>query len=217
MAIVFLGNSGAARECYWILRLCQEHDPGTPPFKGFLAWHGFPDNLHELSCYSLGNSDTYSLEPEDRFVIALGKPSLRRAAYAWLKERGARFHTLIHPNVYICPSATYGEASIFTGGCAILANVSIGNCNYFNGSITAGHDSVIGDFNVFNLCTHLFGNVRIGNGNLTSPQTLLLQNSRIGSCNTFAPASVVYRGCGDYCHMAGNPALIERRLEHDHA
>lgn len=212
MAIVFIGNSGAARECYWVLRQAQEADKATPPFKGFLAWRGHKGDLRELEGLSLGGSDGYEQEAGDQFVIAIGDPGLRADAFAWLKARDARLYTLRHPDSYICPSAEVGEGNILTKGCVILANARVGSCNYLNGGVSLGHDCVVGDCNTLNLGAHLFGGARLGSRNLLSPQTLLLQRARVGSRNTFAPGSVVYRGCGDDCHMAGNPALIERRL-----
>lgn len=213
MGLVFVGNSGAARECYWVLEQARKLDQRTPPFKGFLAWHNYRGQLCDLEQFFLGNSDEYNFKPDDQFVIAVGKPSLRKEIYSWLIEKGAKFFTLIHPDTYICPSAVIGEANIFAGKCSILANARIGNANFFNGGISVGHDSIIGNANTCNLLTSFFGESHVGNCNHFAPFTLILEHSRIGSHNSFAPGSVVYRGCGDYCHMSGNPALIERRLK----
>lgn len=216
MAIVFIGNSGAARECYWIWRQMRDHDPATPPFRGFLAWHEHPDNLRELAGLSLGNADAHTVAAEDQYVIAVGMPALRLEIYTWLKERNARFFTLKHPSVYLCPTASIGVANIFASACAVMANACIGDANFFNGAVTAGHDTVIGNANTCNLHTHFFGDVHVGDVNHFAPMTLVLEHSRIGSHNVFAPGAVVYRGCGDHCLMSGNPAIIERRLGAPH-
>lgn len=212
MSLFFVGNSGAARECYWVWHQAKAQDPAVPTFKGFFSWRGYKDNLCDLEKYSLGEMLDHTPREGELYVIAVGKPQLRLEIYNWLKEKGVAFYTLRHPDVYICPTARIGEANIFASHCCILDNTTIGDANYFNGAITVGHDSIIGNANMCNQNTTFSGAVRVGDCNHFAPYTLVLEHSRIGHHNTFAPASVVYRGCGDYCHMAGNPALIEHRL-----
>lgn len=212
MGVVIVGNSGAARECYWLLRVAREADAATPPFKGFLSWKGYAGQLCELEHFALGSSDDYRPAGDDLFVIGIGKPALRLAVYAWLKSFNARFHTLKHPDVYICPSAIVGEGNIFQRDCAVQPNARIGNANFFNGSVIVGHDAIIGNGNTFNLRVGISGHVSIGDANQMAPHSIVLENAKIGSWNVLAPGAVVYKGCKDHCLMAGNPALLEKRL-----
>ncbi len=211
MSVVIIGNSGAARECYWLLRTMQEADNNTPAFKGFLAWKGYAGQLCELEQYSLGDSEEYQVEPEDLFVIGIGKPVLRMDVYNWIKKHEAQLYTLKHPNVYICPSATVGEGNIFQRDCVVQANASIGNANFFNGGVIIGHDATIEDGNTFNLHTGISGDARIGSANQFAPRSVLLEHANVGNWNVFGPGAVVYKGCKDHCLMTGNPALIEKR------
>lgn len=211
MGVVIVGNSGAARECYWLLRVAREADEKVPPFKGFLAWKGYAGQLCELARFSLGSSQDYQPAHDDLFVIGMGKPALRLAAYAWLKSLQARFYTLMHPNAYVCPSAVVGEANIFQRDCVVQANAGIGNANFFNGGVIVGHDAVIGDGNTFNLYTGISGNVRLGNANQLAPGCVVLEHAKIGNWNIFAPGAVIYKGCRDHCLMSGNPALVDKR------
>lgn len=219
MRVVIIGNSGAARECYWLLRLVQEADKSTPPFKGFLAWNGYAGQLCELEHLSLGDAETYTPEPGDLFVIGIGKPALRMEVHGWLVRRHLELFTLKHPDVYICPSASMGTGNIFQRDCVVQANATIGNANYFNGGIIVGHDAAIGDGNTFNLRTAISGHARIGDGNQFAPQCMVLEHAKIGNWNVFAPGTAIYKGCRDHCLMAGNPALVERRScqEGEHA
>lgn len=211
MGVVIVGNAGAARECYWLLRLVQETEPDAPPFKGFLAWQGYAGELHELAAFSLGSSAAYRPGPADMFVIGMGKPALRMAVLTWLRELGAKMYTLKHPNVYICPSAHIGQGNIFQRDSVVLANARVGDANYFNGGTVIGHDAGIGSANTFNLRTGISGHARVGDGNQFAPQCIVLENAKIGSWNIFAPGAVVYKGCRDHTLMLGNPALAERR------
>lgn len=186
----------------------REHDPACPPFKGFLAWKGYRGNLGELAALELGDSGTYRPLAEDMFAIGIGGADLRQKIFRHYKALGARFYTLCHPNVWICPSAKIGKANVLHSGCYVGPDAVIGDGNYLNGSVIIGHDAEMGDFNVLNILTLLGGAARMKDLNQFAPNCQLLPKARIGSRNVLAPASVVYKGCGDDCLLAGNPALI---------
>lgn len=203
--VVMIGNSGAGRECYWLLQDVMKADSAVS-FKGFLSFEGFAGDLKELSAHALGSDDAYSIQPNDVFVIAIGDPHLRLKAYAKWKARGAQFFTLIHPSATINETAAVGEANIFTRDCYISCNVSIGNANFFNGQVSVGHDCSIGDANFFGPYSLLLSNNRIASCNLLGARSVLLPGAKIGNGNTLAAGAYVYKGCRDNCVMAGNPA-----------
>ena len=90
--VLIIGNSGAARECYWILRDVLENAPSLTAyynFGGFFDWKGYPGDLKELHSLYRGNIDQHAIQNDDLFVIGVGKPALRREIFLSLKERGA--------------------------------------------------------------------------------------------------------------------------------
>ena len=146
--LFIIGNSGAARECYWIFEDMLQADSAlrqTHSFGGFLAWRGFPANLRSLAGLLRGEAEAHELSENDRFAIGIADPAIRRAVFESFKARDARFMTLRHPWTDISPTASIGEANIFQRGSTVFCDVTVGNANYFNGAVNLSHDVVVGD------------------------------------------------------------------------
>jgi acetyltransferase-like isoleucine patch superfamily enzyme len=205
-SVLIIGNSGAARECYWLLRDVMQQQ-GDLSFKGFLSFEGYLGELRELSDLQLGVDDTYVPVADDVFVIGIGAPDLRMKAFCKWKERGAEFFTLVHPVCTIQSGVTLGEANIFACASYISCNTSLGSANYFNGSVVVGHDVTLGDANFFAPFSFVGGDVRIGSRNSFGVRSTVLAKARIGNDNTIAPGAFVYKGCRNNTIMSGNPAL----------
>ena len=202
--VVIIGNSGAARECYWNAR---DMLGDAFRFRGFLSFEGFPGKLKELSGLEIGDDDAYSPAAGDEFVIGVGDPALRAKAYAKWKGRRARFLTLIHPFSSIPAGTDMGEGNIITCACHFSCNVTLGNANYCNGNVVLGHDVRVGDANFFGAFSLIMGEAVIGSQNSFGIRAAVLPGAAIGDGNTIAPGAYVYKGCGNGRLMAGNPAL----------
>ena len=204
--VLIIGNSGSARECYWLLQDVLQEQSGLA-FKGFLSFEGYTGDLRELAALELGVDDSYDPCDDDIFIIGIGLPALRLKAFAKWKEKGARFMNLIHPTVKLVGEISLGEANILAHGCHISCNSALGDANYCNGSVVVGHDSHIGHGNFFAPFSIVLGEARIGSGNSFGVHSVVLAGAKIGNHNTIAPGAYVYKGCGDNAVMAGNPAL----------
>ena len=204
--VVIIGNSGAARECHWLLGDIAQHEPDLA-FKGFLAFEGYAGDLRGLSHLQLGNDDDYVPEPGDVFVIGIGEPKLRQNAFDKWKQRGAAFINLIHPFTRIHQDVQIGEANIVSCACSIACGSVIGNANYLNGAIILGHDVRIGNANFFAPGVIAIGEVSIGSRNSFGVHSTVLAKAKIGNDNTIAPGAFIYKGCRHNTIMAGNPAL----------
>lgn len=204
--LIIIGNSGAARECYWLARECMRAGARFE-FKGFLALDGYPDNLKGLAAWSLGNDDAYEPAPDDIFAIGIGAPALRRRAYRKWRRRGAVFTNLVHPAARIVGDVNLGDANIIACNSYISCDASLGCANYLNGSVTVAHDVKIGDFNFFAPFSMALGGATVGNGNNFGVYAVLLPGARVGDDNVIAPGAYLYKGCGSNALLAGNPAL----------
>jgi len=203
--VIIIGNSGAARECHWLLGEVAQREPDLA-FKGFLAFEGYAGDLRGLSHLQLGNDDEYLPENDDVFVIGIGEPKLRQKAFGKWKQRGAAFINLIHPFTTIPQGTLMGEANIVSCACFLSCNAVIGDANYLNGDIILGHDACVGDANFFAPGFIALGEVRIGSRNAFGVRSVVLAKAEIGNDNTIAPGAFVYKGCRDNAIMAGNPA-----------
>lgn len=203
--LVFIGNSGAARECYWLAREIIGH--GEPLLiKGFLSFEGHPPNLRDLSDLLLGNDDNYQLADNDVLAIGIGNPALRRKAFLKWKKRGGRFANLVHPAATLVHDVAMGEGNIICSGSYLSCNTSIGDANYLNGTVVIGHDARIGDFNFFGPFSMILGSATVGSGNTVGVRTTIMEAATVGDDNILAPGACLYKGCGNRRVMTGNPA-----------
>lgn len=208
--VCIAGNSGAARECYWIFHDLVESSPGLKnyyTFAGFYSWNDFQGDLKELAPLYRGPLEAHAPEPEEVYVIGIGDPELRQAVFLWLKERRANLMNLIHPWTYICPSVELGEGNIFQRGCTVYANAVIGNGNYINGAVNIAHDAQIGDFNFLAPYAIILGGASIGSLNHLAPHAVILEHTHMGNHNSLAPCSVLFKNCRDNARLSGSPAL----------
>lgn len=209
-----IGNSGAARECYWLFRDMLSADirlEKSCEFAGFLGWRGYESNLKTLAELFRGEALDYMPGRADEFVIGVGDPQLRADIWLTMKERGAKFFTLVHPWSDITPSAIIGEANIFQRGSTVFCDAVIGNANYLNGAVNISHDARLGDANFLGPYTLVLGGCRIGSRNLLSVRSTLLPGARIGDDNIVTPGSFIYKGCGNRRRLTGNPAIPANR------
>lgn len=206
LRLLILGNSGAGRECHDVL---QELLPLRPDlcFEGFLSFEGYPGSLGPLQHLQKGTDDEYAFAPDTAVILGLGDNQLRRRALAKLRSRGARLFNLIAANVHLAEDVRLGEGNVLARGCHLAPGVSMGDANYLNGSICLGHDVSLGSYNFFGPFSAMLGGSVMGDANSLGTHGVVLERARIGSGNSIAPGSYVYKGCGDNCYYAGNPAL----------
>lgn len=210
-----IGNSGAARECYWLYRdmcLASSSLEEEYVFQGFLSFENFPSNLASLTPFFKGEALDMPITKDDFFIIGIGSPKLRDKIYKTMKSRNASFFTLIHPTADINPTANIGEGNIFQRGTTVFCDARLGNANYLNGAVNLSHDAVVKDANFFGPFSLVLGGAKVGSRNLFAVHSLLLPNARIGNDNNLAPGAIVYKGCGNFRTLAGNPAIIQNTI-----
>lgn len=206
-----IGNSGAARECYWLYRdmiAASASLEAEISFGGFLGWEHYSPNLASLSSFFRGEAVDMPLCADDLFSIGIGSPILRDKIYHEMKKRGVSFFTLLHPTADINPTAKIGEANIFQRGTTVFCDAKLGNANYLNGAVNLSHDVVIGDSNFFGPFSLVLGAASAGSRNSLAVRATLLPHAQIGDDNILAPGAIVYRGCGNSRRLEGNPAII---------
>lgn len=196
--IICIGGQGFIKECIYYLSLKDD-----VKLKGLVSYDSFIPDVKNINY--LGKIDDYTIEDNDYFIICAGAPDLRAEIYHKLKEKKAKFYTLLHKTV-LNDTVKIGEANIFVE-CRLTVDIEIGNGNLFNIGATVGHDAKIGDFNFIAPYVQVLGNGKVGSKNSIGTHSCLLPGSKIGNGNKIAPLSAIYKGCKDNCYMLGNPAL----------
>ena len=109
--IIILGASGFGRET---LRLIENINEVSPSWNilGFLDDN--PKALDGVECeYGIiGSIKEWQPQPDQWLACALAFPEVKRKVVELLKERGAQFATLIHPNAVINPRSYIGEGTL---------------------------------------------------------------------------------------------------------
>jgi sugar O-acyltransferase (sialic acid O-acetyltransferase NeuD family) len=142
--LVVVGAGGFGREVYQWAR--SAFDPGSHRVKGFLS--NRPDDLagRDIGPQILGDPDSYEPRPEERFLLAVGLPDVKRALVARLVARGARFATLVHPSAVVAPTARIGEGVVLCPFSTVSDGVVLGDFAMLNFYASAGHDARIGRY-----------------------------------------------------------------------
>ena len=106
MNVIVVGASGFGRELLQYVQDAHGDNPGVH-IKGFLD-----DDPAKAGGAIVGDTLNYPIGEEDRFIISLGDPGLRRALAERLSRRGARFVSIVHPTAYVAPTARIGDGCI---------------------------------------------------------------------------------------------------------
>lgn len=148
-------------------------------------------------------------QPKDNeyFALALAFPKAKVKVATMLKERGAKFATLIHPLSYVSKFAEIGEGTIITQRSGLNANAKIGA---FVSIIDSGcaHDSVIGDFSTLSGKVNVNGHVTIGNRVYVGCAASIAPGKKIGDDAQVGIGSVVISNVKAGTTVFGNPAKV---------
>lgn len=203
--LLIVGAGGLGRE---VLGWARAIEPTQKEWRiaGFLDAN--PKALEGLGHHEqvLADPATYTPEPEDRFICAVGDPRTRLRICRDLKARGARFVTLIHPSAVLGPATRIGEGCIICPGAVITANVTLGDFVTVLLNATIGHDATLGDG--CTLCAHadVTGGVVLGEGVLLSSHSSVLPGARVGDYAVVGAGSVVLREVPAGTTVMGVPA-----------
>lgn len=202
--LIIVGASGFGRE---VLRLIENINEVTPTWKvlGFLDDN--PNALDGVECeYGIIGS-IQQWQPKDNQVLAcaLAFPGVKKKVVELLKERGAEFATLIHPNAVVNPRSTIGEGTIVTNNCSISDNAHLGSFCTILGSGVA-HDAIVGDYSTLSGKCQLNGHVECGSMVYMGCGVLVAPSVKIGDGATVGIGSVVISKVKAGTKVFGNPA-----------
>lgn len=207
-SIIIVGASGLGRELLqWIKdinKISLKWD-----IKGFLD-----DNisaLDGLKCDArvIGKIIEWQPSEEEVFVCGIAFPDIKEKVVKLLKDRGAKFETIIHPNTIIGDNVKVGEGTVIAPRSLLTTNVEIGSYVTFLSS-DAGHDSKIGDFSTLSGKCSINGHVEIGQKVYIGNGALIYPGKKIGNNAFIGIGSVVINNVKAGIKVFGNPA---RRID----
>jgi len=204
-AIVLVGAGGLGRE---LLNYVLEAIRTSPHMrvKGYLDDN--PSALRPDRCEFpiLGSILDYPIEPNDRFVMAIGDCAKRAELIRKMEARSARFITIIHPTAYIASNATVGNGCIVGPFCAIGSEARVGNHVLLTWYSSLAHDSISHSFTVLSPYSTANGGAILEEGVFLGTHAVIHPMIRVGAWSKIASGSVVYHDVPPNCMALGNPA-----------
>ncbi|MEO5373709.1 MAG: acetyltransferase [Alphaproteobacteria bacterium] len=153
MTVIVLGTSGFAVELADVLA-----DMGRR-VEGFVGLE--PDCV--LPGPWLGGDEVLEGTPRDAdYLIAVGKPTLRRRLAENLRRLGLRYGRCVHPAAWVAAGAEVGEGVIVYPNATVHARVRLGTGVMVNSNVSIGHETSIGAFSTISPGVSLAGRMTIG-------------------------------------------------------
>lgn len=164
--------------------------------------------LAERGTVYLGTEDSWLpvSSGDERFVVAIGSPSVRETVVRRLSGAGRRAATLIHPRAVIGSRARIGDGVVVASGVQVSTNVTLGDHVHLNPSSVIGHDAVLSDFVSVNPGAIVSGNVAVEPGVLLGAGSVVLQGLTVGAGATVGAAACVTRDVRPGAAVVGVPA-----------
>ncbi len=208
--IVILGAGGMGRETFEVIQDTFGNDPNYR-VKGFLS--DVLDILDGFEGYPplLGTIKDYEVQPNDRFILAIGDVAGRRKIAESILERGGEFINLISNLAKVDKTAQIGRGVIVFPFSHIGANTKIGDFCLINLNAIVGHDSILGNFT--EVCTFcvLGGATVTGEECFLAMQTATGPKVKLGNRVIISLGSVTTQDVEDDSFVEGVPGKIFKR------
>lgn len=207
--MLIVGAKGFAKE---VLEVCQENN-----FLENLVFFDdinsdMPSHLYEKFpiLKSKEQAKDYFKSTDNRFVLGLGQPELRKMLCDIFIGLGGELTTLISK------TAKVGSFGVSIGkGTNILQNAIISNdvrigkgcLVYYNTTIT--HDVVLGDFVEVSPNATILGRAKVGNATSIGSHAVILPDLTIGNNVVIGAGSIVTKNIPDNVTVIGVPGVIK--------
>jgi sugar O-acyltransferase (sialic acid O-acetyltransferase NeuD family) len=186
-----------------------------------VAWGGIPvwvagfidDNLaaldgHAISAHVLGRIAEVAPEPDDRFVIAIGDPRVRKLVAERLTDRGARFASIVHPSAYIAREVVIGAGVVVGPLSYVGPGARLADHVAVNPQVAVAHDVQAGRFAVFSPMCAVNGSAILEEGAFLGTHASVLPGRRVGAWSYVGAGALVNRDVAPGAKVVGVPARV---------
>ena len=166
------------------------------------------DALKNYSGYPkiLGTPDSYTVQEDDVFVIAIANIISRKRCVDLLEAKGGNFFNLTHPTATIAQNTIIGKGCIVSRQCIISNDVMIGDFVLFNSKVMVGHDVTISNFCTINAGAFIGGNAYLEVGVTLHTYAIATPNIKIGENAIVGAGSVAIGNVPGNVTVFGVPA-----------
>jgi len=158
----------------------------------------------------IGSVADYQPAGNERLICAIGDPATKRRVCESLRERGARFMSLVHPTVVLGADVDLGEGVILCPRVTLTANVRLGDFVAVNCHSSIGHDVAVGAWSTLSGHCDVTGAASLGEGAFLGSGARVLPGRSLGDWSKAGAGAVVLRSVARGQTVFGNPAQAIR-------
>lgn len=202
--MLIAGAGGHAREIFDILKQQLPAETVIRFFDGVSK--NMPDFLfenHELIKDSQAVKKIF--ETDNRFVLGVGKPAVRKLLSDQLIEWGGKLCSVIASASSVSEQAKLGEGLNIMFGAVIASNAIIGVGSLIHIHVSVHHDTRVGNYCELSPGCRILGNTTVGDFTSVGSNAVLLPGVTIGSRVIIGAGSVVTKDVPDGVVVKGVP------------
>lgn len=168
---------------------------------------GFIDDERDLS-EVIGAIADHQPRNDAVYLTCFGDGSARRRIRKMLEGRGARFGSVIDPQVRTASSVQQTTNSVLLGTIGISNDVSVGDDLVIHSFASIGHDVKLGDGVTIGSHGFVGGGAILEECCTIHPNAVVLPGVRIGAHAVVGAGSVAIKNVAPYTTVFGSPAKV---------
>ncbi|MBI1310144.1 hypothetical protein GC176_02465 [bacterium] len=205
--VLIVGAGGFGREIlHWLDLALQAGSQPTWHIGGFLDRNTTALDNFNIDVPIIGDPATYSPQPDDLFLCAIGAPRTKLAVCRELATRGAEFPAWVHPLATVGARSQLGRGTLLLPNAGVSVDVTLGEFVTLNCRSVVGHDAVIGDGCTLNSFVDVAGGAVLGAGVSVGSHGVIAPRAKVGDFTTVGAGSVVVRRTKPGTTVLGVPA-----------
>ena len=208
--LIIVGAGGLARKLFVCLRRLNTDNQWN--IKGFID-----DNAHALDgkrcdLNIIGTIKDWQPKENEVFAMGVADPHIKQILAEKLKKRGARFETIVSPDVIMGDYVEIGEGSVVMTPYNVESEAKIGRFVTLLGS-TIALDGVLGDYSTSTGFVNLTC-AKIGRGVYIGSHAVILEHVTVGDGAVIGAGSIVTRDIPPFSLAYGTPARVKGETRH---
>ena len=149
------------------------------------------------------------MKQDNRFVLGVGKPQVRRLLAEKLRENGGILTSIISPKATIGAFGNdLGAGCTIMTGVIMTSDITLGEGVLLNLNCTIGHDSIIESYCELSPGVHISGHVELGENCVLGTGAVVLPGIKIGANSVVGAGSVVTKNVEPNTVVVGIPAKV---------
>ncbi len=145
---------------------------------------------------------------DDRYVLAVGDPQLRRRLALLLGARRARFVSIVHPRAWVARETELGAGVVIGPLSYVGPGARLGEHVLVNPQVAVAHDVVAGPWSVFSPMSAANGAVVLGAGAFLGTHATVLPGRTVGDWAYVGAGALVHRDVAPAAKVVGVPARV---------